>query len=321
MSQQNLQTLSKSVRASVSAIAGKAAKVETIRTTLGKARQMAEIAEKEIAEAVVEHQSAIETFDRDKGLAALERKNAAIFDRDAAADAVRRLEVEEAAALERDAEEERAARYAEAEKRLETAGTALTDRYPDLAREILSIVRAVAEADLLASQVNKDRPQGAEHLTTIEETLLRSAARRKELGSEIVDVWVFKRSEQILAEEHQSKVRDNGDGTGSVTIATPGVIGGAVGMDRQTSSVVLRRARKTRFLPAGGGYLYDGFASALHLPGFAGEPAIWSPPHDDKPIHVLQHFEDLESKAAKINPRKPEVEIKVLTDEEVAALA
>lgn len=301
MKNTKLTTLTKTVRGALETLVGRGAKSDAVRGALPSAREMEAIALAEIETAQQEQAEARRAFDTARGLAAFEREKSATFELEAARDAIARLEAEERDALDREEDERKRQALDAARQKLEAGEKYLRKHWGEYGRGLRLMLRTVAEGDLLAKQVNENLPAGAEPLKTLEERLLRSYLAREDIESIEVELWVHAASGSLVPDDRQASVIDNGAGTGELP-ATDG---------RDSPRQVLkRRFRRTTYLPAASGSLYDGFARTLNVPGLAYEPPLFTPAPSDDPNAVLEHIEHLEAYEREFSSqRKPRTEL------------
>ncbi|MCJ2018619.1 hypothetical protein MKK84_14430 [Methylobacterium sp. E-065] len=131
--------------------------------------------------------------------------------------AERHREAEEIAADERARAEkaDRVQRYQDAARQAEEARELLSVHYPQLAGDIVAVLRAVAEAEVAVMSVNRDLPEGAEPLEPVERTVRNPArAGRRLISAE--DVVRYCRPGEPLPKVDQSRVVVNRDGGASI---------------------------------------------------------------------------------------------------------
>ncbi|MEE1611112.1 hypothetical protein [Microvirga sp. CF3016] len=218
--------------------------------------------------------------------------------------AVANLEAEEREALAREIVERWNQKRDEVLARKDRTRKIFLENVPELSRGIVLAVREKAETDIAIEELNASRPDGVEPIATIEEELTRRSLPRVVLSEERVELWTHPTG-QILPDEAQKQVQDNGDGTGTLP-ASP---------DRSERKLYRRRFVRRKFLPAVSAGLIADYETELHLPGVGDQPPFFEPLHSGDSRSVLEALARLEAYAKAAPGRTPQVEIVPVEDE------
>jgi hypothetical protein len=188
-----------------------------------------------------------------------------------------------------------ALRMAAMQKR-DVAEKMLTDRYPSLCREMLSILGAIAESDEAVDAFNKIA-SGKDALQKVEH-VIRSGRHLPEeiIDTEIRDLWCDSHTSQPLPDDLQHRVVDQGGALG--------LLHGNSGIQRNGPQQVVRlryeviKYKQRRHV----GYKPP-LAELLSLPELTeGSPAYWRPNEFHGARQVIDHLKSFDT------PRAPSVD-------------
>lgn len=122
-----------------------------------------------------------------------------------------------------EAEADRQAAFDRATKMRDAAAKSVASRYPRLRRELLALIREVAEADAVADAVNRELPAGAAPIDAVEAFRDRPALAEKVVATVVSERWVARPEHGGGAVDTASKgFVDNGDGTATFVRREPG---------------------------------------------------------------------------------------------------
>ncbi|QRE78259.1 hypothetical protein [Methylobacterium aquaticum] len=161
-----------------------------LESALASAEAQVTAAAGEVSEAEAAYQAGLLDSD-DAGLARLRSaREAASVKQERAAALVTALRQRIAAVQVQEDEAGRRERYAAAKRASAAAGKVLATEYPRLARDLVAVLRQVAEADLLVIAANEALPAGAERLFPTEALVRREPdTPERVLKDEIFTAW------------------------------------------------------------------------------------------------------------------------------------
>lgn len=216
----------------------------------------------------------------------LEDKVEADIDCDQIRARLAKLERQHADALEAEAADQRQRKYDEAKAAAEAAEKRLRREYPKAAMAIREMLAEVAAASIAVRVANEDRPEGAPALAGPEHSRSQANLYHEVLSEDVVDLWVtidsaspidsaLQRNVRAREKHRRGMLRDRSD-----TDENP-MTYGVVQSEHGTLEVVLKRFRRTKFLPDAGGRHIGSLASEIVLPPLdADATPFWSPAYD-----------------------------------------
>lgn len=275
-----------------------------------------------VAEAKAAHDQADADYTRgllDLDEAGLQRvldvRSAATIRRDRAAALVEALEDRFSEVQGDEAEQRRVAAYAAARTKGATAEKLIAERYPEIGRQLRSLLREIAEAEAAIGAVNADLPKNAAPLASPEIAVrARPVLPRKIVSETEVDLWCYKSEGWPIPAEFQSRIKAGADGNG-------------YGTHNGTTGYVRRRFLRREFLPQQQGDDPTRLASDVELPAMHERgPPLWRGPTGwgITPQDVLRRLDEAEASLAEdpgiVDGRKSEVEF-VRIDDAAPAMA
>jgi hypothetical protein len=275
-----------------------------IREELEEKREIAARLPVEIERATREHATALEEFDRERGLEALDRKRRASIDLEAAQSEIAALESELVETEAKEAEAARQERYDTARARADAARETFCNEYPRLARAIVVLLREAAEADVEVLKANADLPADAPALRSIADELWSSRESRVDLEDEEFEIWIRRddahRAESALPIPEEN-VRYIVERDSRAFVERPGVIGHEV--------VKVKLVRRT-YLPEVPMHIRPGLPTVLALPGLPHASAIYEPSFESNAMGVLSAIRKVEERASLVRSgRQPQTEV------------
>ena len=191
-----------------------------------------------------------------------------------------------AAAREREADVERRQQYDAAQTQAAEAGRLLTEMYPQLAREIVEVLRVVAEAEIAVEEANMNLPANMPKILGVEASA-RSTSRPDGVVSERKVTRWCRLGERTPDTTRDDAIVEGPDGLGRRHIR---------GLPQRDAVVfVKRRFMEQTVIPASG-RVPDRLAESLALPGLmGGDWPFWSPRDLSRPQDVLRHADRLAS--------------------------
>jgi hypothetical protein len=214
-----------------------------------------------------------------------------------------------AAARDREAEADRVIAYEAARKQADEAREALAQLYPQFANGLTDLLRAVADAEIVVSQVNDDLPRGAERLAGVEASVRDVPGSARELvGEQVVELWC-RPGERMPGTLNQAQVQI-GNGGGGIIRPPSGPV----------MNVVKRKYIERRYAESAPGNFAYRLAVTLNLPGLrANEPPIFKaadPIATPSPREVLRMLDGFAAYAASpTEPPRPErVELELISE-------
>ncbi|RWC12360.1 MAG: hypothetical protein EOS52_19150 [Mesorhizobium sp.] len=169
-------------------------------------------------------------------------------------------------------QQERSARYNAAKDHAATVGKALRKEYPELAKRLVNLIRAIAEADVAVEEANRQLPDDAAPLLPVEVTVRRRpGTAEKTISEKEVSLWTHVNSWTLFAEDRQAEAdaREKEYASNYNGLPPDGVI--HVGGHR----VQKRRFVRRTYIPSSGAIPHSPLAS-IELPGLVGgDPPFW----------------------------------------------
>lgn len=280
----NIQTIVKSLRG------GQTNTADQLRQTLGQI----DIEGLEAAAEKLEAERRRVLLDgTDKELEAIETKIAAANrDIERAYAAKAELEKRLEAAITAATEAELSDRYNAAKAKADAAAKMLRKEYPDLARRLVELIRAVAEADVAVEEANKRLPADVAPLWPVEVTVRRRpGSEERTISEKEVQLWCHASSWDLLPDNRQGEADNR-----AVEVKASGhqPPDGFIHLHGGIRAVKRRFIRRT-YLPRTNPIHYSPLASVV-LPGLvAGDPPIWEHRNNnyDMPRLVLARMADL----------------------------
>ncbi|TAA55287.1 hypothetical protein [Shinella sp. JR1-6] len=210
----------------------------------------------------------------------------ASIEADRATAVIAKLEKQHAEALESEAADQRQRRYDDAKAASESAEKRLRREYPKAALQIRDLLAEVAAASLAVREANEDRPTGAPALAGPEHSRSQANLYQEVLSEDIADLWTEIDGATPIREDLQRHVRAHEKGRRGMmrdrsdTDENP-MTYGVVQSEHGTLEVVLKRFRRTKFLPDAGGRHIGSLASEIVLPPLdADATPYWTPAYD-----------------------------------------
>lgn len=244
-----------------------------LASAIAKAQDELEAAEAAVVAAEEQYQSSLLT----EGATSLRKLADAKADAGITVDIcvarVAKLTQQHEAALESEAADRRQSAYNDAKAAAEAARKKLTAEYPKLGQALRSLLKEIAESDILVDAANAELPDGAERLAKAEDFRSQPTLYREERGQAVVDVWVACGDRSSPLPDHlQRQVHpEQGprrDGVHYGRVQTES--GGWLEVER-------RRFTRVQFMPHQDGRSIGSLSSELNLPPLhAGATAFWS---------------------------------------------
>jgi len=199
------------------------------------------------------------------------------------------------AAQTREAEAARVTAYEAAHAQAEEARAALVELYPGLARDLMSLMRVVAEAEIAVQAANADLPAGAAPIAGVEASVRDLPGVPETVLSETyVERWV-EVGKVTPGSFDQHAVQDLGRGQGVIKI--PGIAA------KDCRPVERRGFLEQRVYPASLRRAAYGLAERLALPGLrVDDPAFWEPASGLGPRQVLSKIAARDTASVQIAP-------------------
>lgn len=225
-----------------------------------------------------------------------------------------KLERQHADAIQAEAAARRLAAYNDAKAAAEAARKKLTTEYPKLAKDLRTLLKTIAESDVLVDTANQDLPVGAERLEKAEDIRSTPTRYREERGQAVVDVWVpcGDRSSP-LPDDMQRRVRPD------ERVRRDGTQGGKV--QTETGSwleVERRRFTRVEFLPHEDGRYIAPLAAELNLPPLHVGATPYHQAADHPPYRIVAELAKQLLPPPVRAERTPQVEWRNAPKEEVA---
>lgn len=199
---------------------------------------------------------------------------------------IAKLEREHEKALESEAADQRQRKYDEAKAASEAAEKRLRKEYPRAALAIRELLAEVAAASLAVREANQDRPEGAPVLLDPEHSRSQHNLYQEVLSEDVVDLWTTIDSASPIRDDLQRHVRPRekhrrGMMTDRSDTAENPLQYGVVQTEHGALEVVLKRFRRTKFLPDAGGRHIGSLAGEIVLPPLdADATSYWRPAYD-----------------------------------------
>lgn len=210
----------------------------------------------------------------------------ASIEADRATAVIAKLERQHAEALEAEAADQRQRRYDDAKAASEAAEKRLRREYPKAALQIRELLADVAAASIAVRAANEDRPEGAPALAGPEHSRSQPNLYQEVLTEDVVDLWTTIDSTSPINSALQRNVRTREKGRRgqmrdrSESDESP-MTYGVVQTEHGALEVVLKRFRRTKFLPDAGGRHIGSLASEIVLPPLdADATPYWTPAYD-----------------------------------------
>ncbi|TPJ34259.1 hypothetical protein [Mesorhizobium sp. B2-6-5] len=195
----------------------------------------------------------------------------------AQAELSKRLDDATAAASEAELEE----RYRAAKAKADAATKLLSKTYPEIAKQYVTLLKAVTEAEIAVSKANECLPAGAAPIVGPEFSVRGKLGEpEKTIKSERVAIWCYDvESIQPLSTERQADLNARYRGQDRAVLE-PGTV------------VVRRNLIRRTYLPATH-IERSPSLSAMDMPGLAvGDPPFWIPSNYTTPAGILARLEE-----------------------------
>ncbi|MGF6309949.1 flagellar hook-basal body complex protein FliE [Bradyrhizobium sp. i1.8.4] len=168
-------------------------------------------------------------------------------------------------------------------------------------REARKVLRTVAEADLAREELNRKLPED-QRIASFEAAVLMSPTIPRQDISRTRELhWINPHGGRPYAPEFARKIRDNGNGTASLSSA-----GGEYSSAHTVNITRRQYFDRVRYSDWVHGTGASSLAEVLALPGFRGGVPGWEPMSRPSPESILQELNRLESAEAPAD-REPEV--------------
>lgn len=257
-----------------------------LAVALEKAKAELEAAEAAVVAADEKYQGSLLSEDAAALRRLADAKTDAIITVDICRAKIAKLEKQHADALEAEAADQRQRRYDDAKAASEAAEKRLRKEYPRAAMAIRELLAEVASASLAVQAANADRPEGAPAILGPEHSRSQANLYREVLGEDVVDLWATIDSASPIDSTLQRNVRTHERGRRgqmrdrSDSDENP-MTYGVVQSEHGTLEVVLKRFRRTKFLPDASGRHIGSLASEIVLPPLdADATPYWTPAYD-----------------------------------------
>ena len=257
-----------------------------LAVALEKAKVELEAAEAAVVAAKTAYDDGLLTSDKKTLRVLLDDATEAGIEVDQVKARIGKLEKQHAEALEAEAADQRQRKYDEAKAASEAAEKRLRKEYPRAAMAIRELLAEVSAASIAVRAANEDRPEGAPALAGPEHSRSQANLYREVLGEDVVDLWAtidsaspidsaLQRNVRTRERGRRGQMRDRSD-----TDENP-MTYGVVQSEHGTLEVVLKRFRRTKFLPDASGRHIGALASEIVLPPLdADATPYWTPAYD-----------------------------------------
>lgn len=257
-----------------------------LAVALEKAKAELEAAEAAVVAADEKYQGSLLSEDAAALRRLADAKADAVITVDICRAKIAKLEKQHAEALEAEAADQRQRRYDDAKAASEAAEKRLRKEYPRAALQIRELLAEVAAASLAVREANEDRPTGAPALAGPEHSRSQVNLYQEVLSEDIADLWTeidgatpiredLQRHVRAHDKHRRGMMRDRSD-----SLENP-LQYGTVQTEHGTLEVVLKRFRRTKFLPDASGRHIGSLASEIVLPPLdADATPYWTPAYD-----------------------------------------